>query len=74
MQLRSRGLGLASNVSYSFLYVLTEADALHGFGGLGGLVPVIGKLRNGVLRRSTLDANSRAASEGAGPCANSLTT
>jgi hypothetical protein len=29
------------------------------FGGLGGLVRVIGKLHNGVLRRSTLDATSR---------------
>ena len=59
MQLRSQGFGLASNVSYSFFYVLTVAHALHVFGGLGGLVRVIGKLHNGVLRRSTLDATSR---------------
>ncbi len=59
MQLRSQGFGLASNVSYSFFYVLTVAHALHVFGGLGGLVRVIAKLHNGVLRRSTLDATSR---------------
>ena len=59
MQLRAQGFGLASNVSYSFFYVLTVAHALHVFGGLGGLVRVIAKLHNGVLRRSTLDATSR---------------
>jgi cytochrome c oxidase subunit 3 len=59
MQLRAQGFGLASNVSYSFFYVLTVAHALHVFGGLGGLVRVIGKLHNAVLRRSTLDATSR---------------
>jgi len=40
-------------------YVLTVAHALHLLGGLGGLVRVIGKLHNSVLRRSTLDATSR---------------
>jgi len=59
MQLRSQGFGLASNVSYSFFYVLTVAHALHVFGGLGGLIRVIGKLHKSVLRRSTLDATSR---------------
>jgi len=59
MQLRSQGFGLATNVSYSFFYVLTVAHALHVFGGLGGLVRVIGKLNKSVLRRSTLDATSR---------------
>jgi cytochrome c oxidase subunit III len=59
MQLKSQGFGLASNVSYSFFYVLTVAHALHVFGGLGGLVRVIGKLNNSTLRRSTLDATSR---------------
>jgi len=59
MQLRSQGFGLASNVSYSFFYVLTVAHALHVFGGLGGLVRVIGKLHYSALRRSTLDATSR---------------
>ena len=58
LQLRSQGLGLASNISYSFFYVLTIAHALHVLGGLGGLVWVIGKLHNSVLRRSTLDATS----------------
>jgi cytochrome c oxidase subunit 3 len=59
VQLKSQGFGLASNVSYSFFYVLTVAHALHVFGGLGGLVRVIGKLNHSVLRRSTLDATSR---------------
>jgi cytochrome c oxidase subunit 3 len=59
VQLKSQGFGLASNVSYSFFYVLTVAHALHVFGGLGGLVRVIGKLNHKVLRRSTLDATSR---------------
>jgi cytochrome c oxidase subunit 3 len=59
MQLRSQGFGLATNISYSFFYVLTVAHALHVFGGLGGLVRVIAKLNKSVLRRSTLDATSR---------------
>ena len=59
MQLKSQGFGLATNISYSFFYVLTVAHALHVFGGLGGLVRVIGKLNQSVLRRSTLDATSR---------------
>jgi len=59
LQLRSQGFGLATNVSYSFFYVLTVAHALHLFGGLGGLVRVIGKLNKCVLRRTTLDATSR---------------
>jgi cytochrome c oxidase subunit III len=59
LQLKSQGFGLATNISYSFFYVLTVAHALHVFGGLGGLVRVIGKLNNSALRRSTLDATSR---------------
>jgi cytochrome c oxidase subunit 3 len=59
MQLRSQGFGLATNVSYSFFYVLTVAHALHVFGGLGALIRAIRKLHNAVLRRSTLDATSR---------------
>jgi len=59
LQLRSQGFGLATNVSYSFFYVLTVAHALHLFGGLGGLVRVIGKLNKCALRRTTLDATSR---------------
>ncbi|MGC1370644.1 MAG: cytochrome c oxidase subunit 3 [Candidatus Sulfotelmatobacter sp.] len=58
-QLRSHGFTLATNISYSFFYVLTIAHALHVFGGLGGLVRVIGKLHKHVLKRSTLDATSR---------------
>jgi len=59
IQLKSHGFGLATNISYSFFYVLTVAHALHVFGGLGGLVRVIGKLHKSVLRRSTLVATSR---------------
>ncbi len=59
MQLKSQGFGLASNVSYSFFYVLTVAHALHVLGGLGGLIRVIVKLNHSVLRRSTLVATSR---------------
>jgi cytochrome c oxidase subunit III len=59
IQLKSQGFGLATNISYSFFYVLTVAHALHVFGGLGGLVRVIKKVHNAVLRRSTLDAFSR---------------
>jgi cytochrome c oxidase subunit III len=59
LQLKSQGFGLATNVSYSFFYVLTVAHALHVFGGLGGLLRVIGKFNHAVLRRSTLDATSK---------------
>lgn len=59
VQLKSQGFGLASNVSYSFFYVLTVAHALHVFGGLGGLVRVIAKVNKSALRRSTLDATSK---------------
>ena len=59
LQLRSQGFGLASNVSYSFFYVLTVAHAVHVFGGLGGLVARDPETESCVLRRSTLDATSR---------------
>jgi cytochrome c oxidase subunit 3 len=59
LQLRSQGFKIATNISYSFFYVLTVAHALHLLGGLGGLVRVIGKLNYSVLKRSTLDATSR---------------
>jgi cytochrome c oxidase subunit III len=59
MRLKAQGFGLATNISYSFFYVLTVAHALHVFGGLGGLVRVIAKLKKSALRRSTLDATSR---------------
>ncbi|HUO27321.1 MAG TPA: cytochrome c oxidase subunit 3 [Candidatus Aquilonibacter sp.] len=59
LQLKSQGLYLATNPSSSFFYVLTAAHALHVFGGLGGLVRVIGKLNKRVLRRSTLVATAR---------------
>jgi len=58
LQLRSQGFGLASNVSYSFFYVLTVAHAVHLLGGLGGLVRVINKVNHSGLKRSTLNATS----------------
>jgi cytochrome c oxidase subunit 3 len=59
MQLRRQGFGLATNVSYSFFYVLTVAHALHLLGGLGGLLRVIAKLRRSRLRRVSLEATAR---------------
>jgi len=58
MQLRARGLYLATNPNSSFFYVLTVMHALHVFGGLGGLTRVIRKLNRSTLKRSTLDATS----------------
>ncbi|MFZ0416802.1 MAG: cytochrome c oxidase subunit 3 [Candidatus Sulfotelmatobacter sp.] len=58
LQLKSQGFGLATNVSYSFFYVLTVAHAVHLLGGLGGLVRVISKLNHSVLKRSTLNATA----------------
>src|ERR1700678_4459024 len=58
LQLRGQGLGLATNISYSFFYVFAVAHALHLFGGLGGMTRVIGKVNHSVLRRSTLNAAS----------------
>ena len=58
LQLKAQGFGLATNISYSFFYVLTVTHAVHVLGGLGGLVRVIWKLNNLVLKRSTLNATS----------------
>jgi cytochrome c oxidase subunit III len=58
LQLKSQGFGLASNVSYSFFYVLTVAHALHVLGGLGGLIRVVGKLNHLALKRATLNATA----------------
>jgi cytochrome c oxidase subunit III len=58
VQLRSQGFGLATNVSYSFFYVLTVTHALHVLGGLGGLTRVISKLNHQTLKRSTLNATT----------------
>ena len=58
LQLRARGLYLATNPNSSFFYVLTVMHALHVFGGLGGLARVIRKLNSSTLRKSTLDATS----------------
>src|SRR5579864_3705696 len=58
LQLRSQGLYLATNPNSSFFYVLTAMHALHVSGGLGGLVRVIHRLNNSILRKSTLDATA----------------
>jgi cytochrome c oxidase subunit 3 len=58
LQLRSKGLYLATNPNSSFFYVFTAVHGIHVLGGLGGLVRVIRKLNKHVLRRSTLDATS----------------
>jgi cytochrome c oxidase subunit III len=58
LELRSRGLYLATNPNSSFFYVLTAVHAVHVSGGLTGLVRVIHKLNNSTLRKSTLDATA----------------
>jgi cytochrome c oxidase subunit III len=58
MQLRARGLFLATNPNSSFFYLLTAIHALHVCGGLGGLARVILRLHKSILRKSTLDATS----------------
>jgi cytochrome c oxidase subunit 3 len=58
-QLRTEGLYLATNPSSSFFYLLTATHALHLVGGLGGLIYVISKLRESVLRRHQLVAAIR---------------
>jgi len=59
LQLRAEGLYLATNPSSSFFYLLTATHALHVLGGLGGLIYVIRKLNNSVLRRNQLVATAR---------------
>ena len=59
LQLRAEGLYLATNPSSSFFYLLTAVHALHVLGGLGGLIYVIRKLNNSVLRRNQLVATAR---------------
>jgi cytochrome c oxidase subunit III len=59
LELRSRGLYLATNPNSSFFYVLTAVHVIHVSGGLGGLSRVIHKLNHSTLRKSTLDATAR---------------
>jgi cytochrome c oxidase subunit III len=58
-QLRAAGLYLATNPSSSFFYLLTAVHALHVLGGLGGLIYVMRKLNQSVLRRNQLVATAR---------------
>jgi cytochrome c oxidase subunit 3 len=58
LQLKSQGFGLATNISYSFFFVLTVIHAVHVLGGLGGLIRVIAKVNQSTLKRSTLSATS----------------
>jgi cytochrome c oxidase subunit 3 len=59
LQLRAVGLYLATNPSSSFFYLLTATHALHVLGGLGGLIYVIHKLSQSILRRNQMDAAAR---------------
>jgi cytochrome c oxidase subunit 3 len=59
VQLRSQGLNLTTNITYSFFYVLTVGHAIHLTGGIGGMIRVIRKFNHFALKRSTLDATSR---------------
>jgi len=58
LQLRSKGLYIATNPNSSFFYVLTAVHAIHVLGGLGGLLLVTRRFARTVptLRKSTLDA------------------
>ena len=58
-QLRAEGLYLATNPSSSFFYLLTDINALHVLGGLGGLIYVIRRLSKSALLRSQLVATAR---------------
>ena len=56
LQLKVRGLYLATNPNSSFFYVFTGVHALHVLGGLCGLLYVISKLHHSTLRRGPLAA------------------
>ncbi len=58
LQLRARGLYLATNPNASFFYVLTAVHAIHVTGGLGSLLRVIVRFKKSILRKSTLDATA----------------
>ena len=58
LELRSKGLYLATNPNSSFFYLFTALHALHVMGGLAGLGRVIRKLGQSTLRRSTLNATA----------------
>lgn len=59
LQLKARGLYLATNPNSSFFYVFTGLHAVHVLGGLAGLLYVISKFQRSVLRRSTFHAASQ---------------
>ncbi len=56
LQLKAKGLYLATNPSSSFFYVFTGVHALHVLGGLCGLIYIMSKLHRSVLSRSTFSA------------------
>lgn len=58
LQLRSQGLYLATNPNSSFFYLFTALHGLHVLGGLAGLLRVVRKLSQRILRRTTLDATA----------------
>ena len=59
LQLKARGLYLATNPNSSFFYVFTGLHAAHVLGGLAGLLYVMSKLHRSILRRSTFHAASQ---------------
>jgi cytochrome c oxidase subunit 3 len=59
LQLRAQGVYLATSPNSSFFYLFTVLHALHVLGGLTGMLYVMFRLHQGVLRRSTLVAACR---------------
>jgi cytochrome c oxidase subunit 3 len=58
LQLRSRGLYLATNPNSSFFYLFTALHALHVIVGIAALQRVMYKLSQARLRRSTFVATA----------------
>lgn len=59
LQLRAQGVYLATSPNSSFFYLFTVLHALHVLGGITGMLYVMYRLHQGVLRRSTLVAACR---------------
>jgi len=59
LRLNAEGFYLATNPSSSFFYVLTAAHALHVLGGIGGLIYIIRRLSQGMLRPTALSVSTR---------------
>jgi cytochrome c oxidase subunit 3 len=59
LQLRAQGVYMATSPNSSFFYLFTVLHALHVLGGITGMLYVMFRLHQGVLRRSTLVAACR---------------